>query len=240
MSDMAHLWLDSQVGSTNAEYLERQDRRESNARTYARKLRIVVAKAQGMMVQDVEGRVYFDCLAGAGALALGHNHPMVVAALRRALDDGLPFQTLDLMTPLKDAFTEALFSTLPPEFATRSRIQFCGPAGTDAVEAAIKLVKTATGKNSLLTFNGGYHGMSQGALALMGNLSPKADLSGLIPGAQFLPSCLSLSLRGGWRGNGASKRRLDSLLFGRSGEWCRTCRNDRRTGSGRRGRHPGA
>jgi diaminobutyrate-2-oxoglutarate transaminase len=187
MNDMAHLWLDSQVGSTNAEYLERQDRRESNARTYARKLRITVAKAQGMMIQDVEGRVYFDCLAGAGALALGHNHPMVVAALRRALDDGLPFQTLDLMTPLKDAFTEALFSTLPPEFATRSRIQFCGPAGTDAVEAAIKLVKTATGKNALLTFNGGYHGMSQGALALMGNLSPKTELGGLMPGAQFLP-----------------------------------------------------
>jgi len=112
---------------------------------------------------------------------------MVVAALRRALDDGLPFQTLDLMTPLKDAFTEALFSTLPPEFATRSRIQFCGPAGTDAVEAAIKLVKTATGKNALLTFTGGYHGMSQGALALMGNLTTKTDLGGLMPGAQFLP-----------------------------------------------------
>jgi len=186
MNDIAHLWLDSQVGSTNAEYLERQDRRESNARTYARKLRIVVAKAQGMMVQDVEGRVYFDCLAGAGALALGHNHPMVVAALRRALDDGLPFQTLDLMTPLKDAFTEALFSTLPPEFATRSRIQFCGPAGTDAVEAAIKLVKTATGKNALLTFTGGYHGMSQGALALPDVLVLSKAIGGGLPLAVIL------------------------------------------------------
>jgi diaminobutyrate-2-oxoglutarate transaminase len=187
MIDIDHLWIGSRVGSRNAEYLERQDRRESNARTYARKLRIAIGKAEGILVQDVEGRVYFDCLAGAGALALGHNHPAVVAAIHRALDEGLPFQTLDLMTPLKDAFTEALFSTLPPEFAARSRIQFRGPAGTDAVEAAIKLVKTATGKNALLTFNGGYYGMSQGALALMGDLSPKTDLGGLMPGVQFLP-----------------------------------------------------
>lgn len=100
---------------------------------------------------------------------------------------GLPFQTLDLTTPVKDAFTEALLATLPDGFRKRARIQFCSPAGTDAIEAAIKLVMTATGRRSILAFRGGYHGMTQGALSLMGNLSAKGSLPGLMPGGQFLP-----------------------------------------------------
>ena len=128
------------------------------------------------MVEDADGRTYYDCLAGAGVLALGHNHPFVLAAIQRAIDEGLPFQTLDLTTPVKDAFTEALLATLPDNFRKRARIQFCGPAGTDAVEAAIKLVMTATGRRSILAFRGGYHGMTQGALSLMGNLSAKRSL----------------------------------------------------------------
>jgi 4-aminobutyrate aminotransferase-like enzyme len=57
-------------------------------------------------VRDAAGREYLDCLAGAGALALGHHHPVVVEALRRALADAVPLATLDLATPLKDAFVE--------------------------------------------------------------------------------------------------------------------------------------
>ncbi|HUN59608.1 MAG TPA: diaminobutyrate--2-oxoglutarate transaminase, partial [Candidatus Binataceae bacterium] len=168
-------------------YLSRQDAVESNARTYARKLRLAITRARGVMVEDADGRTYYDCLAGAGTLALGHNHPFVLAALHRAIEEGLPFQTLDLTTPVKDAFTEALLATLPEGFRKRARIQFCSPAGTDAIEAALKLVMTATGRRTILVFRGGYHGMTQGALGLMGNLSAKGNLPGLIPGGQFLP-----------------------------------------------------
>jgi diaminobutyrate-2-oxoglutarate transaminase len=76
---------------------------------------------------------------------------------------------------------------LPPEFARDARIQFCGPAGTDAVEAAMKLVRTATGRSNMMAFHGAYHGMTQGALSLMGSLGPKAYLGGLASSAQFLP-----------------------------------------------------
>jgi diaminobutyrate-2-oxoglutarate transaminase len=188
MNDAASLWPRHDLGRRdNAYYLSRQDSVESNARTYARKLRIAITRARGVMVEDADGRTYYDCLGGAGVLALGHNHPFVLAAIQRAIDEGLPFQTLDLTTPVKDAFTEALLATLPDNFRKRARIQFCGPAGTDAVEAAIKLVMTATGRRSILTFRGGYHGMTQGALSLMGNLSAKRSLPGLTPGGQFLP-----------------------------------------------------
>ncbi|MFG2575631.1 diaminobutyrate--2-oxoglutarate transaminase family protein [Streptomyces sp. NPDC048481] len=144
--------------------LKRQSARESAARTYARVLPIVPVRARGMTVEGADGRRYLDCLSGAGALALGHNHPVVLEAVRTVLDSGAPLQVLDLATPVKDAFVTELFRTLPPGLADHARVQFCGPAGTDAVEAALKLVRAATGRTGMLAFTGAYHGMTAGSL----------------------------------------------------------------------------
>ncbi|WP_373023647.1 diaminobutyrate--2-oxoglutarate transaminase family protein [Streptomyces yangpuensis] len=148
--------------------LRRQAQRESAARTYARSLPIVPVRARGLTIEGADGRRYLDCLSGAGTLALGHNHPVVLEAVRGVLDSGAPLHVLDLATPVKDAFTTELFANLPPELAADARIQFCGPAGTDAVEAALKLVRTATGRPGLLAFTGAYHGMTAGALEASG------------------------------------------------------------------------
>ncbi|MFD9457490.1 diaminobutyrate--2-oxoglutarate transaminase family protein [Streptomyces sp. NPDC059985] len=149
--------------------LRRQALRESAARTYARSLPIVPVRARGLTIEGADGRRYLDCLSGAGTLALGHNHPVVLEAIRGVLDSGAPLHVLDLATPVKDAFTTELFANLPPELAADARIQFCGPAGTDAVEAALKLVRAATGRAGLLTFTGAYHGMTAGALDVSGH-----------------------------------------------------------------------
>ncbi|MEU8715297.1 diaminobutyrate--2-oxoglutarate transaminase family protein [Streptomyces sp. NPDC048663] len=148
--------------------LRRQSARESRARTYARALPIVPVRARGLTIEGADGRRYLDCLSGAGTLALGHNHPVVLEAIRKVLDSGAPLSILDLATPVKDAFTTELFRTLPPGLADRARVQFCGPAGTDAVEAAFKLVRAATGRTGILAFTGAYHGMTSGALAASG------------------------------------------------------------------------
>ncbi|MER6497868.1 diaminobutyrate--2-oxoglutarate transaminase family protein [Streptomyces sp. NPDC001455] len=148
--------------------LRRQSMRESAARTYARSLPIVPVRARGMTIEGADGRRYLDCLSGAGTLALGHNHPVVLEAIKKVLDSGAPLHVLDLATPVKDAFTTELFATLPQRFADDARILFCGPAGTDAVEAALKLVRAATGRDGLLAFTGAYHGMTEGALAASG------------------------------------------------------------------------
>ncbi|WP_307865484.1 diaminobutyrate--2-oxoglutarate transaminase family protein [Streptomyces montanisoli] len=148
--------------------LRRQAQRESAARTYARSLPIVPVRARGLTVEGADGRRYLDCLSGAGTLALGHNHPVVLEAIRKVLDSGAPLHVLDLATPVKDAFVTELFTNLPPELAAHARIQFCGPAGTDAVEAALKLARTATGREGVLAFTGAYHGMTEGALAVSG------------------------------------------------------------------------
>ncbi|NGO09651.1 diaminobutyrate--2-oxoglutarate transaminase family protein [Streptomyces sp. HC44] len=151
--------------------LRRQSARESAARTYARALPIVPVRARGMTIEGADGARYLDCLSGAGALALGHNHPVVLEAIRNVLDSGAPLHILDLATPVKDAFTTELFRTLPSDFADHARVQFCGPAGTDAVEAALKLVRAATGRTGMFAFAGAYHGMTAGALEASGGAS---------------------------------------------------------------------
>ncbi len=166
-------------------YVERQNKTESNARTYARRFQLAIRRAQGLYLTDTDGRVYMDCLCGAGTLALGHNHPVIVEALREHLTQGYPLHTLDITTPVKDAFVEELFSTLPASFAKSAKVHFCSPSGADAVEAALKLVKTATGRAGIVSFTGAYHGQTHGALALMGDNGPKVP--GLMPGAVFQP-----------------------------------------------------
>ncbi|MBX8496359.1 diaminobutyrate--2-oxoglutarate transaminase [Pseudomonas cichorii] len=169
------------------EYLQRQAARESNARSYPRRIPLALQEAHGLYVRDTQGQLFMDCLAGAGTLALGHNHPVAIEAMRQTLDSGLPLHTLDLTTPVKDRFVEDLFAALPENFARHARIQFCGPTGADGIEAALKLARIATGRKPILSFSGGYHGMTLGTLSLMGNLGPKQALGSLMADVQFLP-----------------------------------------------------
>lgn len=178
--------MESLTIPNNLHYLERQSRFESNARSYPRRFPIAIKSAQGAWITDVEDRRYLDCLSGAGALAVGHNHPAVIDAIRDVINHQLPLHTLDLTTPVKDAFCETVLKLLPGS-PDDWRLQFCGPTGADAVEAAIKLAKISTGRSGIISFSGAYHGMTLGALSVTGNLGPKTSIGSLMPGVQFLP-----------------------------------------------------
>ncbi|MFJ8058739.1 aminotransferase class III-fold pyridoxal phosphate-dependent enzyme [Streptomyces sp. NPDC096142] len=140
--------------------LRRHAVRDAAARTYARALPIVPVRARGLTVEGADGRRYLDCVSGGGALVLGHNHPVVLEAIRGVLDSGAPLHANDLATPVRDAFVTELFRTLPPGLADHARVRFCGPAGTDAVEAALHLVRAATGRTEILAFVGGRQGVT--------------------------------------------------------------------------------
>ena len=167
--------------------IDRQKLYESNARSYPRVFEIAIAKAEGLYMEDTNGNVFIDCLSGAGSLALGHNHMVVVDAIEKCIADKIPLLTLDITTPIKDAFVSKLFSLLPEKMRETSKIQFCSPSGADAIEAAVKLVKTATGRQGMFSFVGAYHGMTHGALALMGNKGPKKAIGNLMKDVTFLP-----------------------------------------------------
>jgi diaminobutyrate-2-oxoglutarate transaminase len=172
-------------GPSSAELLARQDARESNARTYPRRLPIAIARAEGCYVEDLDGNVFIDFLNGAGTLPLGHSHPELIEAVQAQLPS---FQHgLDFPTEIRDEFVSAHLSMLPPEMQGRTKIAFCGPTGANAVEAALKLCKTATGRSDIVSFHGGYHGGSHGAMAVSGSVSQKARVAGQMPGVHFFP-----------------------------------------------------
>ncbi|MGC9493066.1 pyridoxal phosphate-dependent class III aminotransferase [Vibrio genomosp. F10] len=192
-----------------------QAEHESEVRSYPRRLPIAIKQAHGVLVEDTRGQLFLDCLAGAGTLALGYNHPEINQALKDQLDLGLPYQTLDMTTRAKDTFIKRVKAFLPKEFAHNSAIQFCGPSGADAVEAAIKLAKQTTGRNTMFAFRGAYHGMTNGTMGMMGNLSTKARRTGLMSDVHFMPFPYNLRCPfglGGEEGAQASIRYIERLL----------------------------
>jgi diaminobutyrate-2-oxoglutarate transaminase len=172
-------------GPRSAEFLAHQQHWESNARTYPRNLPIAITEGSGSFVQDVDGNVFIDFLSGAGVLSLGHNHPEVVHAAAQQIE--VLTHGLDFPTPAKREFIDAQVSMLPPGMRARTKLHFCGPTGANAVDAAIKLCKTATGRGDVVAFQGGFHGSSHAAMAVTGLVAQKQPIANGMPGVHFFP-----------------------------------------------------
>lgn len=150
------------------------DELESNVRTYCRRFPAVFVRARGHTLWDRDGRSYIDFLAGAGALNYGHNHPGIKAALLDYLAADGPVHTMDLHTEAKERFLRRFQEVVLRPRDLSYRIQFTGPTGANAVEAALKVARRVTGRTTVIAFTNGFHGMSLGALALAGNLGKRA------------------------------------------------------------------
>lgn len=156
------------------------DRRESVVRSYCRSLGAVLTRASGSLMRDESGGEWIDFLAGAGSLNYGHNHPVLRDALLDYIaGDGIA-QSLDLHTGAKRAFLEAFESIVLSPRGLPHRVQFTGPTGTNAVEAALKLARLVTGRSSVAAFTNAFHGASLGSLSVTGNATMRmADLQPL-------------------------------------------------------------
>ncbi|MGH2851292.1 MAG: diaminobutyrate--2-oxoglutarate transaminase family protein [Solirubrobacteraceae bacterium] len=172
-------------GPGSAALLARQEERESSARTYPRRLTIAPRRGVGSYIEDVDGNVFIDFLTGAGVMALGHSHPELIEATERQL--GLLTHGLDFPTEIKDEFISTQLSLLPPEMRNTTKIAFCGPTGANAIEAAIKLCKIATGRAEIIAFQGGFHGSTHGAMAVSSLVSQREGVANTMPGVHFFP-----------------------------------------------------
>jgi diaminobutyrate-2-oxoglutarate transaminase len=143
--------------------------RESAVRSYCRSWPVVFDRATGSWLYDENGRGYLDFFAGASALNYGHNNP----ALKRALLDYVAadrlIHSLDMYTAAKREFLSALDEIILRPRGLDYRVQFPGPGGANAVEAALKLARKVTGRTDIVAFAGGFHGATLGALAVTGN-----------------------------------------------------------------------
>lgn len=160
---------------------------ETNCRAYCRDIPSVFTTARGSVVTTEDGAKYLDFFAGAGALNYGHNHPDMTAAIIEHVHHNGILHGLDLHTSAKQEFLETIESGLLVPRGLDYKVQFTGPTGTDANEAALKLAQLTTKRRGIVAFRGSYHGMSVGALSVSGSNRLRAAGGQLLHEVSFVP-----------------------------------------------------
>ena len=139
---------------------------ESSVRSYCRHFPKVFTDAKGAVMTDENGEKYIDFFCGAGAVNYGHNNDYIKGKVIDYLaTDGI-IHALDMYTVPKREFIETLEKKIIEPRGYKYRIQFTGPTGTNAIEAAIKLARKTTKRRNIFSFMGCFHGMTLGALSL--------------------------------------------------------------------------
>ena len=142
---------------------------ESDIRGYCRAYPTVFKTAQNARQTDEDGKTYIDFFAGAGVLNFGHNNENMKKAIVDYLNADGVVHSLDMYTTAKRDFIEAFADTILKPRNMNYKLQFMGPTGTNAVEAALKLARKVTGRSSVFACSHGFHGMTLGALACTAN-----------------------------------------------------------------------
>ncbi|MFD4785678.1 diaminobutyrate--2-oxoglutarate transaminase [Streptomyces sp. NPDC058459] len=147
---------------------------ESEVRSYSRLWPVVFDRAQDSRLFSEGGRPYLDFFAGAGALNYGHNNAFLKQALVDYIARDGVSHALDMSTVAKRDFLETFQEVVLTPRELRYKVAFPGPGGANAVEAALKLARRVTGRQSVVSFTNSYHGMTLGALAVSGNAAKRA------------------------------------------------------------------
>jgi len=142
---------------------------ESNVRGYIRSFPVVFDRAVGSVMIDEEGGEYIDFFAGAGALNYGHNNPIMKKKLVEYIERDSISHALDMATVAKKAFLESFQRIVLEPRGLDYKLQFTGPTGTNAVEAALKIARLSTRRSTVVAFTRAFHGVSGGSLATTAN-----------------------------------------------------------------------
>lgn len=163
------------------------NKQESNVRSYSNSFPVVFTRAKGSWLTTDTGDKYLDFLAGAGSLNYGHNNPALKQALLDYISDDGVTHGLDMHTQAKADFLTALrdYILLPRQLDYK--VQFTGPTGTNAVEAAMKLARKVTSRTNIVTFTNGFHGCTLGALSATGNQHHRGGAGIALTGTTRIP-----------------------------------------------------
>lgn len=145
---------------------------------------IVVEKAEGCVITDVNGKEYLDCFAGISVVNAGHRNPEVIAAAKAQMDKLVHCSSyLYHVQPVAD-LAEKMAEITPGRLSK----SFFGNGGAEAIEGALKLARLFTGKHEFISLHGSFHGRSWGALSITGNYARKKKGGPYAPGISFAPS----------------------------------------------------
>lgn len=124
---------------------------------------LVPVRGRGATIEDVDGNVFIDFAAGIAVNSTGHAHPDVLAAIAAQATELLHYSASDFYLPIYAEACEAIAATAPMPGPVRV---FLGNSGAEAVEAALKLARRATGRPAIVSFLGGFHGRTMGAVSV--------------------------------------------------------------------------
>jgi acetylornithine/N-succinyldiaminopimelate aminotransferase len=136
------------------------------AQTSPSPLAFEIAKAEGCLLYDINGKEYLDLIGGISVANTGHRHPKVIEAIQKQLDAYLHVMVYgEFVESPQVQYAKLLAEHLP---ASLNSVYFTN-SGAEAVEGAMKLAKRATGRTQIISFKNSYHGSTQGALSVMGD-----------------------------------------------------------------------
>ena len=159
--------------------IARQSKLETKGIVYPKSFPVAWEAAKGATLRDVDDNVFIDFYAGVGVMNVGHSNPFVLGAIEAQARKIV--HTLDFPSEVKTHFAEKLLGIAPGKLKDDGTIFFGGPTGSDAIEAAIKLAKLNTKRQGFIAFEGAYHGMTTGALAVTSNRRYKENYLPLMP-----------------------------------------------------------
>ncbi len=142
------------------------ERLESQVRSYCRKYPVIFDKAINSEIYSLDGVRYIDFLDVAGSMNYGHNNPTIKKAIIDYLSEDRIINALDMYTEAKEKFFVSFEKNILIPKGLDYKIMCCGPTGTNAVEAALKLARKNTNRSEVIAFAGAFHGMTLGSLAL--------------------------------------------------------------------------
>lgn len=165
--------------------LKMQKETDSNVISYPHMIPLVPENGLGATVKDVDGNYYIDLSGGVGVLNVGHCHPEVVQAIK--LQSEKAFHLLDFPGEARMKLTQKLLELVPGGMKGNSCVFLCGPTGSDAVEASIKLSKIHSGKPGVISFEGGWHGVTGTGLAATGKKGVRSKCLPVMPEVYIEP-----------------------------------------------------
>lgn len=165
--------------------LDRQSKVDSQVLAYPHMIPLAPAGGLGATLMDADGNYYIDLSGGIGVLNLGHSHPEVVAAVKEQA--GQLVHGLDFPAEARVRLSEKLLEVIPPGMRGCSKVFLCGPTGSDAVEAGVKLAKMHSGKPGVISFEGGWHGVTGTGLAATGKRGIRAKCLPVMPEVYIVP-----------------------------------------------------
>lgn len=161
---------------------------ESSVRSYCRHFPTVFTDAKGAVMTDESGEEYIDFFCGAGAVNYGHNNDYIKNKVVEYLSTDGIIHALDMYTVPKRDFIDALEKKIIEPRGYKYRIQFTGPTGTNAVEAAMKLARKMTGRRNIFAFMGCFHGMTAGALSLTSEMYARNGAGATLTDCTHIPA----------------------------------------------------